>query len=864
MIPKRRGHVALLALTSACFDPRIAPSADGAVAVVASVDERGLVRRVGLDPTGISLAPDERLVTFALGLDQLFDENGRPVDAAELSARSALEDPPTGSCDACRVRTLLSPQTLFPADACPVPRFASSFIDAEPANPNDVLVVAVREQVRIDRAGTCPEDTRGRPIQRTLAPIWPPGPLEDVMQPQAVAHLGDGTVAAFGENVAVLVRPDGSRRVSKPPLYGPIHAAIGVGDGFLVASADHRTRGGSRFDLFDRDLDAQPLNLTGLIASKNLRVFGLALDQGSPARIVVSGQSGSGTGVGPYLGTCAFAAQLECDDVFSSQALGALVSTELGPKRLTSPIHLESGPYFAVGRDGYLVAGPFGSEGRIELRDLGQPRRPREARSVGFAAGRVYLCVREDTLPGEADREPYVVFTATIGASGLGAPRSIARFVQPCGPMAPREDGSVDLFMNLGCTPNGDAPCAERVVLHEESADPPAPTTLPRGLRPPLSWFSSFPGGYLALTTSSQLVRASTTAEVIIGARAARAGALAAVASNGPSSFAFPAPLDSVLEVRPDLSVTETPIPLEAAFPTGAVFDHVRGDVVVVGARGDTGWVGRYDPATHALVNLDAARTPHRLLDVAEVAPGIAIGVGDAWTIVRIQGDQVEALELDFDDPSTQLVERAESGFSWCQTKPHYQDPVPPESFFAIDALDGVAIVAGCHAMVFQVPAFGAPTRLAMPPGLPFPDSSVEDHSPAPFSGVRIHSRHRATLACRDTRPVAFDVPFTVEAVWLRGSSSPLIREVLDLSRGDFALQVQGLRVVDLGGSSLRDLFFGMSHDCPLCASLSPAFENARILRLPAPLHSLTTMPNGSLLATTEGRRIYALVPSDD
>ncbi|MEQ9504306.1 MAG: hypothetical protein RIT81_46045 [Deltaproteobacteria bacterium] len=218
--------VALLALTACTSVDPLPFEVDGApgdlVVVVTVADDVVTSRRVTRweDAPILTVADDEALHLSLIRAGGLVDAAGVPLADERLDA-VAVRPAERG---ACRGATTTAPQIVYPGDVCPLPPFAEHFADP-PDAPRPALSLVW------PGATTCDLDTNDPPASVT----WSLESPDPSFWPHAVYAVLPGTnaIGAFGEHHAIAV-PGGA--TVTPPFVNSVISAVGVADGFVVAS----------------------------------------------------------------------------------------------------------------------------------------------------------------------------------------------------------------------------------------------------------------------------------------------------------------------------------------------------------------------------------------------------------------------------------------------------------------------------------------------------------------------------------------------------------------------------------------------------------------------------------------------------
>ncbi|MBI4820198.1 MAG: hypothetical protein HY791_28240 [Deltaproteobacteria bacterium] len=822
--------------------------------VAAVVDADGNVRVADTDPQAAGTSEGERLVWFSLPVGSLVDELGDPVGEAELRVNTAGA-PATSGCGFCTMSTSREPQTLLYGDSCPIPPFAPAFTESGLVDEaSNAWLPRVRRKIQIRREGECPLDLPGVPLERRFRGVWPP---EETLKPEAFAVNGAGDLGLFSE-LSMLVETSSGVRTSRDTEFpGPILAAVGLERDFIVASWDTGEFGYTRYERVTSELERTRLTMSGRLENTSVRPRAL-LWQADGSMLLAGRVSTRASALArfmPLLARCSVEpTRLSCDAVIDGREFGNPPRDQATPPEFAQVVSHSTGIFAGIGVVGGVVVGPFEHEPRLRVVRLRGPLDITHPRAIEIAADHLYVC--------EGEGPEHLVYTATIGPEGVGLVRPIHTSERDCSSMLPGSDAhSVDVWLGWSCIP-GDGPCAERVTLRDGAvveavlAHPPGPVP------PPIAELRWSTDRWVALTDGGAVhTQRGLDSHRVYGPADGRRGYGAAAATLDSTTYVFMSPMDEVVELAPDLSARSRPLSASEVTASGAALDSLRREVVVAGYD-FRGYLGRFRPDTGELRTVPLDPSIPRLLDVVEVVPGHHVAVGDSWTILLIRGDEVTQLPLSWDDPATDFAETRPSAFAeGCGTKHPHGSHSAGETLWAVTAAEGIAVATGCVGTIFQVSAAGSTRRVAFPDGLSVATAHLVDVQSPSLTAVKAFDRHRFHVAARNDREGIDDVAF-IGVFELQTAGPHLAFELEAEGRSARALGLHAPAVVDLAGSSPRDLVVGFGEGEAPRATIDPLFAQRRFFRMSSELTNLATRDDGTLIASTRDRRIFALVPS--
>ncbi len=682
-LPLCVASLALTACTSVDPLPFDVDGAPGDLVVIATVADDVVTSRRAIrweDAPILTVADDEALHLWLLRAGDLVDAAGAPLTNERLDA-VAVRPAERG---ACRGATTTAPQIVYPGDVCPLPSFAEHF--AEPPE-------APRPALSLVWPGTttCDLDANDPPASVTWS-LEAPDP--DFWPHEVYAVVpGTNTIGAFGEHHAIAA-PTGAS--GTPPFVNSVLSAVGIADGFVVASNN----------------PARPLRADVTHFDSNLAVVRGPRDVGfRPERMRRHGDALIVTGEGPQLRQ---AKVRICDT--SLDTCSNLNPDELGflGRAMLDATPLADGALLAIGDHGLLVV----------------ERIPR--------ADEV-LDVTTDLLEGSQARGTLSTATGTIAWNAFAKA------------FAGRDEAFVRAYRMLRVAQLTDgralvcASAADTLVLSAEINRRHAEA------RPdPLTILAQIPGQCSGISVDGEALRVTTD----VGASVSVGADVETTTRITLEDVGVPAVLDTIADVtiaaRADGAFFErvgdtfepryvpvSPLrgaPVEvveadetsALLPDGSLqtFDGAsrtlvttatvvaatdNGDGFVLVLANDDGLALRRTDGT------DWTSPPEPLMidavrDLAVVASG-AVVLADTRGRLHLHDGTTRLISIDWDDPLTEAVETAPGQPFGCGFSTH-----PDDILRAVTAWGGTSWAAGCDGALLRVAAYADPptaTRVA-------------------------------------------------------------------------------------------------------------------------------------------------------
>lgn len=666
----------------------------------------------------IKAAADDTIVVWALEPDKLIDETGRALDVEDLHVRPASAAPPpdVGTCERCLVSAANGAQLLLPGDSCPPP--VGTAVQAFPPLPGQVLE-RLRHLVRIERKGDCACSKSPELSDRAMA-FEITGFRADPEPIDTVEQLADGTIGLFAAQYIKTIAADGSVRergrlrgdwcggdALGSQLGDEVLDAVAQSDGrFLVLSSLVGDQPGF-VRAVDADLQVHEMALTG--ASRDFDPVALRRIDGSDD-VILLGTHGQALEAPAAYRCRPLPRHLECASLFGPRQLASM--------RGATDALIGDQLVVVDAAGGWLVGWPT-STNAYNIRVGGQPTRTRgpdgaiqitEFVSLGRRGDRLWACGHAAAHPVHAA----VVVTATVPAQAGDLRWRFGALVTGtrCQPFVEAADGA--LLM----------PSSKTNSLKLTAAAPPV-EELTRaeafgGLKL-LERFEPLATGNRALlqldgSVLIQTLDPASTSTVHGPTSPVRGDMISALLADGDSVLAF-GPGGRLFRLRPDPAapLMITPLGLTGLevsdVPRAAAFDTRRGDIVLVG-RGTAPWIARVKDGAAVKVALPVGHLTDDsdLLAVAEAAPGRLVVAGAQGTILIVDGEVVEVLPLEWDDPLTDAVEVAPVGSGYCGVPPHLGSTwgKPDDLWRAVSGDgNGVAWLGGCWDAAARVVAVG-------------------------------------------------------------------------------------------------------------------------------------------------------------
>lgn len=702
----------------------------GAVLVYAAIDDSGASQG------GVVIARDQRLLlpdvpadgrlyTWALPPGAYVDVYGTPLDEETIAQFSVSFDEAAGACvGRCLIPTARAPQILRPGEACRPPSFAKAeawALDGVAVEPLDLTpdkLEDVRQQTRIVREGTCACTPEGHePVQyRAMAPFGAERQIAEVSQFEDDRLVGFGPFDIWTYDPSTGATSTQRHDRQYAVNTNLIHVRTTAGNEVLVSASQPQRRDpvGFMLDVYERRGDTfefvrdasedfpnpieptdvqrhtnngdETLFLMGEVGAQTLSATyeaGLALCREGPIRCRVANLTVGECGARPR-------EHVRDVEVFDNGAAIALADRHMF--------------FRAPGEDDW-VCHPLPTELRAE--DLVIDR----FLNSGHIGSRYFACaITEGRFDGTL--RP-LVFTTTVADEAPNETLSLVH-IGPVGEWCGE-------FLR-GATPDELRLVNGWNTLVELDAAGGTSTVTVGASYGPIPWFGRLrdldDGWHIAETAHNglHLSRAgSGRFERVRGDEVTQKYDYAAIVATPEDEFFLfsrhapfqklaivdgPSGPTASLEVFEDhgtldpsqLSIVAAIVDQEATDESGASTFVIGGSdargavlhrLVIDGTR-----ITSVEP-----IGLPASSTSRRIVLLAELAPGLIVAFGDADEMFAIRDGTLVQQDVDFDDPTTEVVERA---------------PPATWSFRLIANAGGAAWVAGPDGYLFRVTAVGA------------------------------------------------------------------------------------------------------------------------------------------------------------
>lgn len=747
-----------LLISCACSETPILPIEVSERELALVVSTRGGETHVELrDESALRFEADEGRPVFAFRLraDDYRSPDGRPLTRDELrnvsvglAGANETAGEGAGACGRCLALARTPPHRFFSGDACPLPVFergasffrtgdgyrcagaAGSLLCTEGTAPESAAIEDTRRMIRLRWPGPCAcEATTPAPSLsglrvRGVLPAQAPLPLS------AFARLEDGRIAAFSEAGHALLDPDRSTGEAPvltwadPPRSTRVQNVIALDSGGVLAFGQEFNSGLAedwgflRFAV-DGGVLGPPVRLSPGTRIRAADAVYLARNQEFPLYLLGATETAGGTV--PAAAACTEG--LRCVDV----PLGACDDPP-GRHRLREIAIFEGGAGVAVsGRALYLKAprpppepnpspedvwacvqpaGPFvGADGSAPASVTGY-------RNVGRIGDRAFICA-SSTTPDCGD-EVALVLTTTVSVAPGELPKTDLAIVYRSPPdsecrgfiESPGQEDRLRLLLSTGRWVNFDA--GGRAVEEGTLTDA-------LGNAVSVKMLTRLEGGYAAFQSAAHRVFLTTPEgrlERLYGNAAPETADFRAIVAVDDRRFWAFGDGDGVWEIVTDPagappSATRIPDPqgvLEPLEIRAAVASGLNDGRVLAGGRRTNGaFIVELEVTDRVtltrILELPADVADSSIEHLARVGPGRFVAASEGSRLLSIEGDSVSLVEIDWDDPSTEAVERL---------PPPEPERCPTEvarknAFLALFGSPGVAWAAGEDGIVVRV-----------------------------------------------------------------------------------------------------------------------------------------------------------------
>ncbi|MBI4819313.1 MAG: hypothetical protein HY791_23780 [Deltaproteobacteria bacterium] len=624
-----------LVVLNACVpSARFVQLGEDELAVVLAVDDVGRATRhhdsfvSGGDGASFVTTPGERAVALVVTRDELLNARGEPLTSDELEELRIVTAESTDGCRSCAmVGWREAPLVLHSGDRCPVPAFSRPLVDGVPTM--SPWIDELRRSLRILVPGPCapePREFAGAPVSYELI-----SPASDAEFPQLIVTATSGRALICGEDFALEISSEGTRKELPITLAGPPVAGVELSGAYLVATRTKNPR--TTFQLIRGD---EVRTISSELADSYFVATGIArLTNG---RIAVAGRgSAKPTDIADHYALVAICdlvgMSLECSDI--ARGTEAILK-DSGAKSVA--LAMNDGSAAFVFDHGRLV-------------EMG--RRPKASRDVATDLGLnpANLDVPLAAFLGEA----LVVAARYRGETFLARSHLAEDGLRPFEVIEP----SRGLMSILGFVSTGTVTLIrgqpglvldrDARVTGEARSDPLPPFFEQLTQAPPILLRS--PDGTVLRT--DDLARFAKLYGTDTGLdKAAYVGEEA-----GGFRVVWNHPAMTRVELDPPRALP--PEPIDGIAPEDlvahAASDPATGDLILVGRDARGGFLRRARSGSPTIA-LDAMP---RCVTVADDG-SILVG-GDEYRLWKLTSDRVQEIQVDFDDPTTDVTEGAAS-----------------------------------------------------------------------------------------------------------------------------------------------------------------------------------------------------------
>lgn len=650
-------------------------------------------------------------LTWHIPRAALVDELGAPLsdDAVRALVVRGTHEPSESACGRCMSPAFRPPQILRSGESCPPPPFAA--VGAAATESAGAL--------RIDRPGPCacePHTPSTLPIQPKLFEV---ATHADPWTSRLVIGGADGTVTLIGARHAIQIAPDGTRRErfestddqpcvtsTATRLPEELHDAVQLRDGRVVVAGVTALMSSVPTQFFElgEDLDVVRARTLNDPTHATIRSYHLQPGAGPDEMIGVGFQFHGLFQRVPTIMWC----RVPVDG-----AVRCNVTRIAGFEGiLTGAVTLSDSVVVAIDHRARLAilipVTPGGQDAYTELVDVSK-RAPVAGENSIAAIGRTVYTSENTVSSCEVYSAP--IDRAAIDRGEFPARTLVATMSGHCRRITQTPGGNLR-FASRSEAVELDANGAIAQRIDDLGAALGIGGTM-AGLR------SDYPGWIMATRTDGAVFRARSTDAAltrIYGATRVEDASFhtRAMTVAGGAVYAL-GTASRMLRVTP--SGTRTPEIAEIAVAglpevDAAAPDSADGTIVAMGSHE----VSRVDLSGSATtLALGAAfESGDRLLDIAEVSAGTHVLITQANRIIRLRGDIATPVDIEWDDPSTEVVEPmptvdfAEACAPRSRDNPHPGGP-PGSMLRAVDGGSGIGWVAGCPTLLLRVVAFAEP-----------------------------------------------------------------------------------------------------------------------------------------------------------
>lgn len=736
---------AAIACTSRTLDPLITAAGPGDLVVSAILSPTGqLTAAALLDADGfdrVNIEERERVVVWTIRAADLVGEDHLPLSPERLGEvrvrlTRAPADPDRGACRRCLGRVAAPPQIISAGDSCPVPAFAEVLVRGVDARPVEISGEH-RDGLRLEWPGACACGS-GATLALDRAEIV--GRRAGEWPVEVAAQAADGSVGLFGARLARRVAVDGTVRDGTIPVEGFLTSGAGALDGSFVLASQTRAQWQNRGLLVDPGFEPHPLGALPFVAYRMKRIRGFDA-------IFVAGSANPGEG---GLFACEVegaSSRVACQSILpSAQVVGKWLGdvASAGPRQVVTVG--DQGAY-AVGRlDGstdrweFVADSVFGRS--FVIPGTGEMRTASELATVASIGSRLYACGTGDRPDGGYDR----LLLSAI-APAMSVPLALIEWsavaavpADFCGRFAEVPGRPDRLRISFPGTS----------ITFEVGSDPSDAAQIEHD---PYALESVTPDWTLGTTEGRNVYRQSSTTaaplEQVYGSTVSFDAPYPAVAARGRAFYTFGT---DPLIIEPG-AVAETRASAVDRFtaadePTVARYDPSTDTFLVIGLSEGQPWLKRLSPDGGGQTIELGALAGEMLIGLAHLSRGRFV-VASASRLWLLEGDRLDPLPIDWDDPATAELEGTPrvTEPQRCYL-PRYRSNVGPTPLWMSleGAGRGVAFAGGCDGALVRIGPSGVQRVSVLGPNLQNEPTRLGARPPA-ISAIR--------AACADQVEVA-------------------------------------------------------------------------------------------------------------